>query len=371
MSENFMNLPTGETQNRMAIALEKLAGLSPGNIDDYTGSPGGKVILKGDKEYGFLGFVQPEDMGELLDNPDGSQEFNGVNLATAVGITQGTAINSNTPWMKFFSGGEIIFVPVKPIRHSTSWNSIYNAGAVYGDGSIGVTPPNGRSGNKLSVDGANSSFLIEPSATDEGFLRDSAVIAAVGDTIVTRGFANEENNGEFVISEITDTAIKVNATLFTEPKGRNSASIYKKGDEVAQDAEVTVGKHKYKVRLLKGAAQDPLNSYSDADRDLVGPASEWNGLILPLHEKAKLGNWNYRSYAGDVDDWGVGLTDADLVTHHTLGRGSYSWMQETSDVASFRRVLRGGDGASYGDHYTSWRTWFAVGWRPALHLSFS
>ena len=285
MSDNFINLPTAEIQNRIAVALEVAAGLSPGGIDDYTGSPGGKVILKGDKEYGFLGFVQPEDMGDLLGNPEESQEFNGVNLAAAVGIAQGTAINSNTPWMKFFSGGEIIFVPVKPIRHSTTWNSIYNAGAVYGDGSIGVTPPNGRSGNKLSVDGANSSFLIEPSATDEGFLRSGAVIASVGDTIVTRGFANEENNGEFVISEITDTAIKVNATLFTEPKGRNSASIYKKGDEVAQDAEVTVGKHKYKVRLLKGASQDPLNSYSDADRDLAGPASEWNGLILPLHEK--------------------------------------------------------------------------------------
>ncbi len=369
MSDNFINLPTAEIQNRIAVALEVAAGLSPGGIDDYTGSPGGKVILKGDKEYGFLGFVQPEDMGDLLGNPDGSQEFNGVNLAAAVGITQGTAINSNTPWMKFFSGNDIIFVPVKPIRHSTTWNSIYNAGAVYGDGTIGVNPPNGRAGNKLSVDGANSSFLIETDGADRGFLMSGAVIASVGDTIVTRGFANEENNGEFVISEITDTAIKVNATLFTEPKGRNSASIYKKGDEVRQDAEVTVGKHKYKVRLLKGAAQDPLDSYSDSDRNLVGPASEWNNLILPLHERAKLGDWNYRSYAGDVDDWGVGLTDKDLVTHHTLGHGSYSWMQESSDTASFNRVSRGYNGASPGNHVNSWNVHTIRGWRPALHLS--
>ena len=369
MSENILNLPTEDNQKRIAVALESIASGGTGNIDDYTGSPGGKVILEGDKTYGFLGFVQPEEMGKLLDNPEGSQEFNGTNLATAVGITQGTAINSNTPWMKFFSGNDIIFVPVKPIRHSAMWNSIYNAGAMYGDGTIGVTPPNGRSGNKLSVDGANSSFLIEPSATNQGFLRASAVIAAVGDTIVTRGFANAENNGEFVISEITDTAIKVNATLFTEPKGRNSASIYKKGDEVTQDAEVTVGKHKYKVRLLKGASQDPLNSYSDADRDLVGPASEWNGLILPLHEKAKLGNWAYKSYAGDVEDWGIGLTDADLVTHHTLGQGSYSWTQETSDVDSFRRVRRGRFGASYGDADASWFGGSTDGWRPALQLN--
>ena len=336
---------------------------------DYSDTPGGKVILKGNREYGFLGFVQPEEMGKLLDNPEDNQEFNGVNLAAAVGITQGTAINSNTPWMKFFSGNDIIFVPVKPIRHSTTWNSIYNAGAVYGDGTIGVNPPNGRAGNKLSVDGSNSSFLIETDGADRGFLMSGAVIASVGDTIVTRGFANEENNGEFVISEITDTAIKVNATLFTEPKGRNSASIYKEGDEVRQDAEVTVGKNKYKVRLLKGAAQDPLDSYSDSDRNLVGPASEWNNLILPLHERAKLGDWNYRSHAGDVDDWGVGLTDKDLVTHHTLGHGSYSWMQESSDIASFHRVIRGYFGASYGTHNLSWTVDAGRGWRPALHLS--
>lgn len=369
MSDNFMNLPTGETQNRMAIALEKLAGLSPGNIDDYTGSPGGKVILKGDREYGFLGFVQPEEMGELLENPEGKQEFNGVNLATAVGITQGTSIHSSTPWMKFISKGDIIFVPVKPIRYSTPWNAIYNAGAVYGDGTIGVNPPGGRAGNKLSVDGANSSFLIETGGADRGFLMGGAVIASVGDTIVTRGFANEENNGEFVISEITDTAIKVNATLFTEPKGRNSASIYKKGVEIKQDKAVTVGKHKYKVRLLKGAAQDPVNSYSDADRDMVGPASEWNGLVLPLHERAKLGNWNYRAYAGDVEYWGMDLSDKDLITHHTFGYGSYTWTQESSDVASFNRVIRGSYGASLGNQGNSWHTGTETGWRPALHLS--
>ena len=366
---DYLNLPNAENQSRIADAMERLAGGSEKKVTDLTNSPGPKVLVAGNRNRGFYGFVQPWEFGEIEGNPEGSQEFNGTNLATAVGVTQGTAINSNMPWMKFVSNGEIIFVPVKAIRHSTTWNSIYNAGAVYGDGTIGVTPPNGRSGNKLSVDGANSSFLIEPNATNEGFLRDGAVIAAVGDTIVTRGFANEENNGEFVISEITDTAIKVNATLFTEPKGRNSASIYKKGDEVAQDAEVTVGKHKYKVRLLKGASQDPLNSYGDADRDLVGPASEWNGLILPLHEKAKLGNWAYRSYAGDVEDWGIGLTDADLVTHDTLGRGSYSWMQETSDEASFRRVVRGYAGASHGAHFFSWVVNSYHGWRPALQLT--
>lgn len=369
MSKNHLNLPTHETQNRIANAVEVIAGLGSGRVDDYTNAPGGKVILEGDREYGFYGFVQPEEFGEFLDNPENQQAFSGTNLAIAIGLTSGTGQYPNTPWMKFSSGGDIIFVPVKPIRHSPTWNAIYNAGAVYGDNTNGVNPPNGRAGNKLSVDGPSNSFMIEPDSADRGFLMPSAVTAAVGDTVVARGFANANNNGEFEVTSINDTQIFVDGDLTTEAQGRNSASIYEKSKAVRQDAAVTIGDNKYKVRLLRGASQDPLNSYADADRDMVGPLSEWNGLILPMHEKAKLGDWAYKAYAGDVEDWGIGLTDKDLVTHHTLGLGSYSWMQETSDVASFYRVSRGYFGASLGYHYTSWNVYATRGWRPALHLS--
>ncbi len=373
MSENILNLPTEDNQKRIADALESIASGSTGRIDDYTGSPGGKVILKGDKKYGFLGFVQPEEMGLIESNPEESQEFSGTNLAVAIGLTNGNAINDYTPWMKFYVDSEIIFVPVKPLRRSVTWNAIYSAGAIYGDGTVGVTPANGRTGKQLSVDGANSSFLINPDSADRGFLMSGAITAAVGDTIVTRGFVSEENNGEFVVNEVTDTAIKVNATLFTEPAGRASASLYKKEHGVVQDAEVTLGKHKFKVTLLKGAAQDPLDSYLNADRGMVGSASEWNNLILPLHEQAKMGNWTYPAYARNVDnpveDWGVALTDRDLVTHNRYGLGSYSWMQETSDTASFARVVRGYIGASHGSHRGSWLAAAFGGWRPALRLS--
>ena len=90
---------------------------------------------------------------------------------------------------------------------------------------------------------------------------------------------------------------------------------------------------------------------------------------LSLHERAKLGDWNYRAHAGTVEDWGVGLTDKDLITHHTFGPGSYTWTQETSDVASFYRVIRGYYGASSGFHYTSWYANSTFGWRPALVLN--
>lgn len=367
MAKNHLNLPTHETQNRMANALETLAGLGSGRVDDYSDAPGGKVLLAGTRENGFYGFVQPHEFGDLLGNPEESQDFNGTNLAVAVGLAQGTSQFANTPWMKFSRGGQILFVPVKPIRHTVSWNSIYSAGAVYGDGTVGINPANGRAGQFLSVDGPSNSFMIEPDAVDRGFLMPSGVLAAVGDTIVARGFANAVNNGEFVVTSISDTQVFVDGDLTTEPKGRNSASLYEKNKAVVQDKKVKVGNNEFAVRLLKGGASDPAN-YGGADRGLVGPADEWNSLILPMHEKAKLGNWAYKAHAGDVEDWGFGLTDADLMTHNRHGRGSYSWMQETTDTIAWARLLRGNAGASHGANGISWYAYALGGWRPCLAL---
>ena len=178
---------------------------------------------------------------------------------------------------------------------------------------------------------------------------------------------NAANNGEFVIQTITDTTITVTATLVNEASAPR-ASIYEKTRAVNQNRDVVVGGNRYRVQLLKGSAQDPLNSFADADRDMVGPDSEWNHLILPMHERAKLQNWRFPAHAGTTEDWGIGLTDADLVTHFDFGAGNYSWTQETSDVDPYRRVFRGFNGVSHGSHSLSWTVPSNVGFRPVLRL---
>ena len=333
--------------------------------DDYTGAPGPKQLIAGDRENGFYGFVQPEEFGLIKDNTEGSQNLSATNLALAVGLAQGTAQHENTSWMKFSRNGEILFVPVKPIRHTMSWNSIYAQGAVYGDDTVGVNPPNGRVGNTISISETDNSFRIDE--IEDHWQRSGAVIAVPGDTIVARGFKNSENNGEFEVTAITDYKITVNKTLVAEERSKG-VSVYNKKDAVKQDREVIIGDNRYKVQLLKGAESDPLDSYGDPDRGLVGPNSEWNKLILPLHERAKLQDWNYKGYAGTTEDWGVGLSDKDLVTHHTLGNGNYPWCQETGDTHPARRVYRGGHGASHGTVYPSWYANRYRGWRPALRL---
>ncbi len=339
---------------------------------EYPESPGPDILLAGDRHAGFYGFVHPEEMGEIEDNPEGSKEFSGANIRLALGGLQGTTQFSDTPWMKFSSNGRIIYVPVKPFVRSISWNVIYEAGAVYGDDSIGTLPPNGRCGEELDIDGTDNSINISTDP-DDGFLRDDAVLCSAGDTIVLAGWDESNNNGEFTVlggeDEPTDTKIKVDGDLTTE-SGVRVSRIWNKDDEVTQNAQLTIGGLDYRVRLLRGAADDPTNSYGDSDRGSRGEANEWNLLMLPIHFRSLLGNWRYNSYAPeDVPNWEIGLSDEDLITHHTFGSGSYTWCQEArDDTQTYRRVRRGGAGGSDLHAFSTGSTASAHGFRPGLQL---
>lgn len=281
-----LNLPNAENQERIARALEELAGKT--FVTDSSGSPGATSLQKGDKKAGLYSFVLPQEFGLIEGNPENQQEMTASNLALACGLAAGTPINENTTWAKFSSMGEVIFVSVKPLRSSVSYIDIYEAGLVYGDGTDGRVVP------------------------------------------------------------VDSSGVSVGATK--------------------QDKVVKIGEHRYAVRLLRGAASDPLDSYSNADRGLVGEMSEWNNLILPLHEKARLQDWAYPAHAGTTEDWGIGLSDEDLVTHSSAGAGSYTWCIEQSDVTTTARVVRGYYGASYGYHIGAWGAYSAYAWRPALVL---
>lgn len=53
-------------------------------------------------------------------------------LATAIGLTAGTAQFSNEPWLKFNLDGKTLFVAKKPYRSHISWDHINVRGAVFG-----------------------------------------------------------------------------------------------------------------------------------------------------------------------------------------------------------------------------------------------
>jgi hypothetical protein len=82
--------------------------------------PGPQELIAGDHRAGFYGEVLAS---ELMD---------GVELAAKIGLTAGVAFNSDTPYLKFNLGGETLFVPKRPHRHTISWDQINARNAVYG-----------------------------------------------------------------------------------------------------------------------------------------------------------------------------------------------------------------------------------------------
>lgn len=99
-------------------------------INDFTGSPGGVNLIGGDMSAGYLGTVPASEL------------FTGTELASAVGITQGTVQFNEEEWLKFVIDGKIIFKSKKPFRHSISWDHINSQGCVNGTKTVtknGVT----------------------------------------------------------------------------------------------------------------------------------------------------------------------------------------------------------------------------------------
>lgn len=131
----------------------------------------------------------------------------------------------------------------------------------------------------------------------------------------------------------------------------------------------------YKIRLMKGALTDP-SEYEDPDRGAHG--SEWNRLMLPIHQEAIDKSWAYPAYVeSDIPVWAHGLgtgtqnryTDEDLLTKSDYGSGSYSWCQETRKDKAVNRVFRGPGGVSGSGSLVSSSTDSHYGWRPCLEFS--
>ena len=103
---------------------------------------------QGDTDAGYYGTVASADF------------IAGDTLASNIGLTAGTAYNSDTPWLQFAWDEGIVMVPQKPFRHSISWDQIHAEDAVYGDASAPVVTINGadykvrlmRGAGQMSVD---------------------------------------------------------------------------------------------------------------------------------------------------------------------------------------------------------------------------
>lgn len=87
--------------------------------------PGPQTLIGGDSRAGYYGTISAADF------------ITGDDLARAIGLTAGTAQNSDVDWMKFAYQGETYFIPKKSHRYNISWSHINAANAI--DGSKIIT----------------------------------------------------------------------------------------------------------------------------------------------------------------------------------------------------------------------------------------
>ena len=130
------------------------------------------------------------------------------------------------------------------------------------------------------------------------------------------------------------------------------------------DRTIEINGRTYKVRLIKGKAEGKQDDQSANYGDIV-KMSEWNKLLLPIHENAP-SSWDYPYNVGfSTEDWGVKYSDDDLFTDNSSG--SSSWCQEYGESTALR-LLRGGDEVSGSKSEYPSEDYYYYGWRPVLEF---
>lgn len=91
-----------------------------------------------------------------------SELITGAALASAIGLTAGTAQHSNEPWLHFELDGKTLYVAKKTLRHTVSWDQINARGAVFGTATVTIQ---GDTYKVRLLKGANT----DPTPADVGF----------------------------------------------------------------------------------------------------------------------------------------------------------------------------------------------------------
>ncbi|WP_138158783.1 hypothetical protein [Peptoniphilus catoniae] len=125
----------------------------------------------------------------------------------------------------------------------------------------------------------------------------------------------------------------------------------------------------YKVRLMKGKTEGKQGD-QEYYYGSINYNSEWNRLMLPIHENAP-SNWkNPENVVSPTENWNNGYKDSDLCTGST-DNGARSWCQEYGTRQS-TRLVRGGKGVSYATMEETLENPIYLhrlqGWRPVLEL---
>lgn len=212
--------------------------------------------------------------------------------------------------------------------------------------------------------GGNSQAGFYGEVPSDKFITGDELASRVGLTAGTSQFSNEpwlkfsyEGKIEFVAKKPFRYFIS-KENLFEE-------------NLVYGDKLIEINGNKYKVRLIKGKVENRSNDYWYSHKweikGKINHDSEWNKLMLPVHKNAPY-SWKFGdNVQSPTENWSIGYTDKDLITHSDYGNGSFSICQEDGEDSSYS-LIRGGFGVSYSSSVIVESDYANYGWRPVLEL---
>lgn len=109
-----LSVPLNEKQDDMLRHLRTYLPV------DLPSTPGPKAFKSGDFLTGYFGHTTAAEL------------ISGTDLASAIGLSAGTAMNSTDGWLKWSKNGRLLYTARKPQRKEISWDHIDWAGAVFG-----------------------------------------------------------------------------------------------------------------------------------------------------------------------------------------------------------------------------------------------
>lgn len=110
--------------------------------------PGSKELSKGNEELGYF------------DTLPSSSFLTTSELSYLTGIFSGTVRVEDLTWIKLMMKGKVLFIPTTQTRYPVTYQTLYNAGAVYGEGGNGKYPLGDGVKQDLIISVKNSSFRV-------------------------------------------------------------------------------------------------------------------------------------------------------------------------------------------------------------------
>lgn len=110
--------------------------------------PGSKELSKGNEELGYF------------DTLPSSSFLTTSELSSLTGIDSGTVRVEDLTWIKLMMKGKVLFIPTTFIRGPVPYQTLYDAGGVYGEDGNGKYPLGGGVKQDLIISVKNSNFRV-------------------------------------------------------------------------------------------------------------------------------------------------------------------------------------------------------------------